>query len=117
MTDNSDHSDNSDNSVNDSYNSTDSSSNIDVAIHDAFKDESTTVATAQQLYGAVALISVTASGGGEGEAVVKSGDIKFDGDSLGNFGGINTMTQNTGVGSLGQAATAVGANANVNFGK
>ena len=59
-------------------------------------------------------MAVIAAGYDEGE--VKSGDINMDGGQMQGFSGINTMTQNTGIASLGQAATAVGANANVTFG-
>ena len=99
------------NTTNNTTNSTDNSNKSVFAVSDAFNNN---VVTSQTLDGSVSNISVSAAGPDTGE--VKSGDIHMDGSQMQGFSGINTMTQNTGIGSLGQAATAVGANSNITFG-
>ncbi|MBL8559666.1 MAG: hypothetical protein JNM47_13140, partial [Hyphomonadaceae bacterium] len=87
-----------------------------VSLKDSFNDNSTHVVTSQELNGAVANVLVVAGGAHREAGKVASGDIAFSGNAMQGFAGINTMNQNTGIASLGQAATAVGANANVTFG-
>ena len=77
-------------------------------------DASTTVLTSMELDASVSNISVDARGFKEGE--IDTGSISIDNGALANFGGINTASMNTGIGSANQAATAVGANANISFG-
>jgi len=107
-----------DNSTNNSHNSTttDNSTNLWVKLEDSFNDNSTNVVTTQELNGAVANVTVIAGALLAKENEISSGDIEFRGNAMQGFAGINTMNQNTGIASLGQAATAVGANANVTFG-
>jgi hypothetical protein len=59
-------------------------------------------------------IEIDAEGFKEGE--ITTGSISMDNGAFANFGGINTASMNTGMGSANQAATAVGANANIEFG-
>ncbi len=141
--DNSVNTDNSDNSTNvdvaDSGNgnfsnngntsntdNSDNSTNVDVADsgngnfsnngNDSSVDSSTTtmVVTSMELAALATGITVDAHGFKEGE--VRTGDVSIDNGALQNFGGINTASMNTGIGSANQAATAVGANANISFG-
>jgi hypothetical protein len=60
-------------------------------------------------------VSVDADGFKEGGDIA-TGAVSIDNGALANFGGINTSSMNSGVGSANQAATAVGANANISFG-
>lgn len=47
---------------------------------------------------------------------IRTGAIRQDGGSFAGFSGVQTVTNNTGLASVGQAATAISANANVSFG-
>ena len=101
--------DNSDSSVNLSFadNSVANSNNTDSSV-------STMVLTSMELEAAVSNVSVNGGGWKDGE--VETGAIDIDDGAFANFGGINTSSMNTGIGSANQAATAVGANANISFG-
>jgi hypothetical protein len=72
------------------------------------------VLTSMELDAEVTHIEIDADGFKAGE--VETGSIAIDNGALANFGGINTSSMNTGIGSANQAATAVGANANITFG-
>jgi len=61
-------------------------------------------------------IAVSANTDDGGESNVRTGDIANDGGAFANFAGISTSSANTGVGSVNQSATAIAANASVNFG-
>ena len=59
----------------------------------------------------------TFAGGGDDEgAGLLTGDITYEGGSFAAFAGVQTATTNSGLGSVNQAATALSANANINFG-
>lgn len=115
---------NTDNSVSneDSYNTDNSveiadSYNTDTDIDDSFNTDSSTttmVVTSMDLAAVVTDITVDAHGFKEGE--IETGSIAIDNGAMANFGGINTASMNSGIGSANQAATAVGANANITFG-
>jgi hypothetical protein len=53
---------------------------------------------------------------GDQNARLRTGDINQNGGAFAGFAGIQTVSNNTGLASIGQAATAVSANANVTFG-
>lgn len=53
---------------------------------------------------------------GRQDADMRSGDITQRGGAFAGFAGIQTVSNNSGLASIGQAATAVSANANVTFG-
>ena len=74
----------------------------------------TMVITSMELDAFVTHIQTDAHGFKEGE--IETGAISIDNGALANFGGINTSSMNSGIGSANQAATAVGANANITFG-
>jgi hypothetical protein len=88
-----------------------------VRVEDSYNaDNSTTtmVVTSMELGALVTDVHIDAHGFKEGE--ITTGSISMDNGAFANFGGINTASMNTGMGSANQAATAVGANANVEFG-
>src|SRR6185295_4680623 len=78
-----------------------------------YNDDSTTVLTSMDLEANVSNVSIHAEGGTNKS---ETGSIRFDNGAFTNFAGIQTSSTNTGLGSANQAATAVGANANVTFG-
>lgn len=47
---------------------------------------------------------------------IRTGAIRQDGGSFAGFSGVQTVTNNTGLASVGQAATGISANANISFG-
>ena len=53
---------------------------------------------------------------GEDNRAITSGDLSFSGGAFQGWAGIQTANSNTGIASNNLAATAVSANANVNFG-
>jgi hypothetical protein len=133
---------NTDNSTNtkieDSYN-TDNSVDNSVDIDDSFNtkvddsyntkvddsyntDNSTTTwnvhlsLTNQDLDATVSGQSFAAGGSDHHIGSLTTGNIGQDGGAFAGFAGIQTVSNNTGMGSIGQAATAVSANANVTFG-
>lgn len=53
---------------------------------------------------------------GDQNARIRTGNIHQNGGAFAGFAGIQTVSNNTGLASIGQAATAVSANANVSFG-
>jgi hypothetical protein len=94
--------------IKDSYNS---------RVEDSYNTDSsitTMVITSMELDAFVTHIETNAVGFKEGE--IETGSIAIDNGALANFGGINTSSMNSGIGSANQAATAVGANANITFG-
>jgi hypothetical protein len=72
------------------------------------------VLTSMELEANITHLEFDADGFKEGE--ISTGSMAIDNGALANFGGINTAAMNTGLGSANQAATAVGANANIQFG-
>ena len=91
------------------------SNNTDIEdSYNADNSVTTMVVTSMELGALVTDIQIDAHGFKEGE--ITTGDISMDNGAFANFGGINTSSMNTGMGSANQAATAVGANANVEFG-
>jgi len=72
------------------------------------------VVTSMELGALVTNVAADAHGFDDGK--IATGDIAIDGGAMANFGGINTASMNSGIGSANQAATAVGANANITFG-
>lgn len=135
--DNSDNSTNTDSSTNtnlelgvdiaDSFNdnSTADSGNdnsTSVGIADSFNDNSQwnvrVSLNNQELSANVSDMSFDMSEDGRGpqNARIRSGDINQGGGAFAGFAGIQTVSNNTGLASVGQAATAISANANVTFG-
>lgn len=122
--DNSNHSDNSNNSDNsnhsDNSNRSDNSnsSTTDNSDHSDNSDNSTTATytavSTQTLSGAVTGAPVTNNGGDTATNSITTGNASFDGAA---FGGIQTANANSGINSLGQAATSLSANANISFGQ
>lgn len=127
--DNSDNSTNMDNSTNtnldlavdiaDSFNDN-SDNSTHVGITDSFNDNSTwrVSLSNQSLAANVSDLSFDLSEGGDGaqNGRIRSGDINQNGGAFAGFAGIQTVSNITGQASVGQAATAVSANANVTFG-
>ena len=68
-----------------------------------------------ELQASVTGVAVLAGGPDHG-ADVETGSIKMDDGAFNNFSGVQTASMNTGIGSANQAATAIGANANITFG-
>lgn len=108
-------------------------SEVDVDIKDSFNDEreykdsfntsndTWTIRVSlnnQDLSANVSDIKVDMSEDNDGpqNARLRTGNIHQGGGSFAGFAGIQTVTNNTGLASIGQAATAVSANANVSFG-
>ena len=125
--DNSNNSTNTDNSTNldlavdiaDSFNDN-SDNSTHVGIADSFNDNSTwrVSLSNQSLAANVSDLSFDLSEGGNGpqNGRLRSGDISQSGGAFAGFAGIQTVSNITGQASVGQAATAVSANANVTFG-
>lgn len=110
--------------TNDSYNATDSY-NTDNSVNDSFNDNSShdtwnvrVSLNYQDLYASVSGVGFDQSEDNDGgqHGHITSGDISQSGGAFAGFAGIQTVSNNTGMGSIGQAATAVSANANVTFG-
>ena len=105
-----------DNSVNDSGN--DNSTNV--GITDSFNDNSTwrVSLSNQSLAANVSDLSFDLSESGDGpqNGRIRSGDISQSGGAFAGFAGIQTVSNISGQASVGQAATAISANANVTFG-
>ncbi|MNU57805.1 hypothetical protein [uncultured Brevundimonas sp.] len=127
--DNSDNSTNTDNSTHtnldlavdiaDSFNDN-SDNSTHVGITDSFNDNSTwrVSLSNQSLAANVSDLSFDLSEGGDGpqNGRIRSGDINQNGGAFAGFAGIQTVSNITGQASVGQAATAVAANANITFG-
>ena len=133
-------------SGNDNSTNTDNSTNLDLAVDiaDSFNDNSTNVADSgndnstnvgitdsfndnstwrvslsnQSLAANVSDLSFDLSESGDGpqNGRIRSGDISQSGGAFAGFAGIQTVSNITGQASVGQAATAISANANVTFG-
>lgn len=131
-----------DNSVNDSGN--DNSTDLSLGVADSFNDNSTNVADSgndnstnvgitdsfndnstwrvslsnQSLAANVSDLSFDLSESGDGpqNGRIRSGDISQSGGAFAGFAGIQTVSNISGQASVGQAATAISANANVTFG-
>ena len=71
----------------------------------------------QQLEASVSGVGIDQSTSEDNDGQVNTGAIEASGGSYANFAGIQTASNNTGVGSVNQAATAVSANANISFGQ
>jgi hypothetical protein len=120
-----DNSTNTDNSTDlavdiaDSFNDN-SDNSTHVGIADSFNDNSTwrVSLSNQSLAANVSDLSFDLSEGGNGpqNGRLRSGDISQSGGAFAGFAGIQTVSNITGQASVGQAATAVSANANVTFG-
>lgn len=117
---NTDESFNTDNSVyvDDSFN-TDSSTNDsfnDYSSHDSWNIRVSL--NLQDLDASVSDIGFDQSERDDGSqhGHMTTGDISQHGGAFAGFAGIQTVSNNTGMASIGQAATAVSANANVTFG-
>lgn len=140
--DNSDNSTNTEVGISDSFN-TDASTNtdnsvntnlelgVDIAdsfndnsVNDSGNDNSTNIGNIrvslnmQELSANVSNLSFDMSEEGRGpqNGRIRTGDINQNGGAFAGFAGIQTVSNNTGLASVGQAATAVSANANVTFG-
>ena len=72
--------------------------------------------TNQDLDATVSGQSFAAGGSDHHIGSLTTGNIGQDGGAFAGFAGIQTVSNNTGMGSIGQASTAVSANANVTFG-
>ena len=126
--DNSDHS--TDNSVyvedsyntDDSYNTADSYNDYSKTATDSFNDNSShsyrMSMNYQELDASVSDIGFNFEEDDRGaqNGRIRTGDIRQDGGSFAGFAGIQTVSNNTGLASIGQSATAISANANVTFG-
>ena len=98
---------------------TDNSNNLKV--QDSFNTANWNVRvslTNQDLGASVSNVKFDLSDDGRGaqNGRIRSGDISQSGGAFAGFAGIQTVSNNTGMASIGQAATAVSANANVTFG-
>jgi hypothetical protein len=70
----------------------------------------------QDLSAQVTGATVDFARGDEQNGRLRTGDIGHGGGSFANFAGVQTASQNTGVGSINQAATSLAANAGISFG-
>ena len=120
--DNSDNSNEWEDSLNteDSYN-TDNS----VEVEDSYNDNSDNSQTNmwmsmnyQELNASVSDIDFNMNENDRGaqNGRIRTGAIRQDGGSFAGFSGVQTVTNNTGLASVGQAATGISANANISFG-
>lgn len=126
-TDNSSHQkiDDSYNTDNSSHMKVDDSFNTDNSNHTKIEDSYNTAnwnirvsLTNQDLDASVSHVKFDLSEDDRGNqnGRLRSGDISQSGGAFAGFAGIQTVSNNTGMASIGQAATAVSANANVTFG-
>lgn len=111
-----------DNSVDDSFN-TKVDDSYNTRVDDSFNTDNSTTnwnirvsLTNQDLDATVSGQSFAAGGSDHHIGTLATGNIGQDGGAFAGFAGIQTVSNNTGMGSIGQAATAVSANANVTFG-
>jgi hypothetical protein len=109
MVDNSDNSthmvDNSDNS-NHSVNGSNNRTSADVWTVSLSNQDLTSSVTGSSIY----------MGGNRQSGSVNTGAVSYSGSAFANFSGVQTVSNNTGIGSAAQAATSLAANANIAFG-
>ena len=121
---NTDASTNTDNSINTNLELGVSDSFNDNSVNDSGNDNSTNIGdirvslNMQELSANVSDLSFDMSEDGQGpqNARIRTGNINQSGGAFAGFAGIQTVSNNTGLASVGQAATAISANANVTFG-
>ncbi|HBY43712.1 MULTISPECIES: hypothetical protein [unclassified Brevundimonas] len=121
---NTDASTNTDNSVNTNLELGVSDSFNDNSVNDSGNDNSTNIGdirvslNMQELSANVSDLSFDMSEDGQGpqNARIRTGNINQSGGAFAGFAGIQTVSNNTGMASVGQAATAISANANITFG-
>lgn len=99
---------NTDNSVEDSFNTDNSQHNFNLRVSLNHQELSANVSDVS--------VDMSEADRGANNARLRTGDIRQNGGSFAGFAGIQTVSNNTGLASIGQAATAVSANASVNFG-
>lgn len=122
--------DNSDNSTDydDSFNDeSDNSTNYDESFNSSTEDSYNTDNSQMHLALSVQILNASISDvgvnmgnaglfGGDANGDINTGAISQEGGAFAAFAGIQTVSNNTGLASSGQAATAISANANVTFG-
>lgn len=136
--DNSDNSTNTEVGIADSFNTDNSqdnstNTNLELGVSDSFNDNSVNDSgndnstnigdirvslNMQELSANVSDLSFDMSEDGQGpqNARIRTGNINQSGGAFAGFAGIQTVSNNTGMASVGQAATAISANANITFG-
>lgn len=92
----------------DSFNTDNSRTNLDLRLSLNLQELSANVSNLS--------FDMSEDNGGNQNARIRTGDINQQGGAFAGFAGIQTVSNNTGLASIGQAATAVSANANVTFG-
>lgn len=70
----------------------------------------------QDLSASVTGTQVSFAEGDEQNGRLRTGEITYGGGAFANFAGVQTSSQNTGVGSINQAATSLAANSGITFG-
>lgn len=92
----------------DSFNTDNSQTNLDLRLSLNLQELSANVSNLS--------FDMSEDNKGDQNARLRTGDINQNGGAFAGFAGIQTVSNNTGLASIGQAATAVSANANVTFG-